>query len=98
VREERVLTLEEAVRKMTSLAADQFNIADRGILRRGSFADIVIFDPATIADTSTFESPRRYPIGIDTVIVNGVIAVREGKYMNMRAGRALLRRAQGSGQ
>jgi N-acyl-D-amino-acid deacylase len=89
VREQQVLALPEAIRKMTSLAASQMKIADRGTLREGYFADIVIFDPKTVADTATFEQPHQYPVGIDTVIVNGVVTVRRGTHTGAHAGRAL---------
>lgn len=74
VRDEGVLTLEAAVRKMTSLPADRFGLAGRGRIAEGAFADLVLFDPATIADRATFESPHAYPVGIDAVVVNGRIA------------------------
>jgi len=78
VREKGILTLEEAVRKMTSLPASRIGIADRGILAEGFKADIVIFDPETVADTATFDDPHRYPAGIWHVFVNGVPVVRDG--------------------
>ncbi|MBI1873328.1 MAG: D-aminoacylase [Acidobacteria bacterium] len=89
VRGEHVLPLPEAIRKMTSLAAAQLKIAERGTLKEGYFADIVVFDPAKVADTATFENPHQYPVGIETVIVNGVITVRNGQHTGARAGRAL---------
>ena len=89
VREQQVLTLPEAIRKMTSLAASQMKIPERGTLREGYFADIVIFDPKIVADTATFEQPHQYPAGIDTVIVNGVVTVRHGTHTGAHAGRAL---------
>jgi N-acyl-D-amino-acid deacylase len=89
VRDEKVLSLPDAIRKMTSLAAAQMKIADRGTLKEGFFADIVIFDPRTVADTATFEKPHQYPVGIDTVIVNGVVTVRNGQHTGAHAGRAL---------
>ena len=89
VRDEKVLSLPEAIRKMTSLAASQLKIAERGTLKEGFFGDVVIFDPNTVADTATFEKPHQYPIGIDTVIVNGVVTVRNGQHTGARAGRAL---------
>jgi N-acyl-D-amino-acid deacylase len=88
-RDERVVPLPEAIRKMTSLAASQLKIADRGTLKEGYFADVVIFDPTTIADTATFEKPHQYPVGIDTVIVNGIVTVRNGTHTGAHAGRAL---------
>jgi N-acyl-D-amino-acid deacylase len=89
VRDERVVPMPDAIRKMTSLAASQMKIAERGMLKEGYFADVVIFDPATIADTATFEKPHQYPVGVDTVIVNGIVTVRNGKHTGAHAGRAL---------
>ncbi|MGE5245287.1 MAG: N-acyl-D-amino-acid deacylase family protein [Betaproteobacteria bacterium] len=89
VRDLHVLTLPEAIRKMTSLPASQMQIADRGTLKPGYFADIVIFDPATIADTATYEKPQQYPVGIDAVIVNGQITVRNNQHTGVHAGRAI---------
>ena len=89
VRDAHVLALPEAIRKMTSLAASQLKIKDRGALEDGYFADLVIFDPATVADTSTYEKPQTYPVGIDTVIVNGIVTVRAGQHTGAHAGRAL---------
>jgi N-acyl-D-aspartate/D-glutamate deacylase len=89
VRDEKVLTLPEAIRKMTSLAATQMKIAERGTLREGYFADVVVFDPGKVADTATFEKPHQYPVGIETVIVNGVVTLRNGQHTGAHAGRAL---------
>ena len=89
VREQQALTLPEAIRKMTSLAASQMKIPDRGRLVEGYFADVVIFDPKTVADTATFEQPHQYPVGIDTVIVNGMVTVSHGTHTGAHAGRAL---------
>jgi dihydroorotase/N-acyl-D-amino-acid deacylase len=89
VREEKVLTLEEAVRKMTSRPADRVGFSDRGILRPGMKADIVVFDPATIADRATYEDPQHYSVGVDTVFVNGRPVVAGGKITSERPGRAL---------
>ena len=91
VREEKLLELREAVRRMTSLAASQFNIPRRGILREGFYADVVIFDPATVIDRATFEKPQQYPIGIDYVIVNGVLTVTPKGHTGARAGRRLVK-------
>ena len=92
VREQPLLTLEEAVRKMTSLPARKHLLADRGVLRPGAFADAVVFNPDTIADIATYAEPRQYPAGIEYVVVNGQIAVEEGRQTGARAGR-MLRRA-----
>ena len=86
-----MLTLPEAIRKMTSLAASQMKIADRGTLKPGVFADIVVFDPKTIADTATYEKPQQYPVGIDMVIVNGAVTLEAGRHTGVHAGRALYR-------
>lgn len=89
VREERVLTLEEAVYKMTALPAARFGLYDRGQLFPGFRADLVVFDAETISDRATFENPHQYPSGIDLVVVNGVVTVEEGQHTGARAGRAL---------
>jgi N-acyl-D-aspartate/D-glutamate deacylase len=91
VREAKLFSLEEAVRKMSGLPARRFKLGERGELREGWAADIVVFDPATIADTATYEDPRRYPDGIDCVIVNGEVAGEAGKQTTARAGRVLRR-------
>ena len=90
MRDEKVFELNEAVRRMTSLAASQFNIPRRGILREGFYADVVVFDPATIIDRATFEKPHQYPVGIEYVIVNGVVTVTPKGHTGARAGRRLL--------
>lgn len=89
VREEKLLTLEEAVRKMTSLPASRMGLADRGIVRPGMAADLVAFDPFTIADRSTYEDPLHYSEGIPYVAVNGELVVDGGKITQARPGRAL---------
>lgn len=91
VREQKLIGLEEAIRKMTSLPAQSFNLWDRGLLRPGMGADIVIFDEKTIVDRATFEQPKQYPVGIEYVIVNGVVAVEKGKHTGTRSGRMLKR-------
>jgi len=89
VREEHTMRLEEAVRKMTSLAASRVGIMDRGILRPGMMADITLFDPATIQDVATYNNPLRYSIGVKYVFVNGRPVVLDGKITDERPGRAL---------
>ena len=89
VREEKVISLEEAIRRMTSLPAQKFNLTDRGLLRDGFAADIVIFDAATVKDLSTYDQPHQYSTGFDYVIVNGVITVDAGKHNGKRAGTVL---------
>jgi dihydroorotase/N-acyl-D-amino-acid deacylase len=89
VREEKLLRLEEAVRKMTSLPASRVGIRDRGILRPGMMADLTVFDPATVRDVATFEDPGHYSVGVKYVFVNGRAVVAEGKITAERPGRAL---------
>jgi len=91
VRDEKLLTLEEAVRKMTSRAAIRVGLTDRGLLRPGFFADITVFDPATIRDVATFEDPNRYSVGVKHVLVNGEAVVKDGRITNARPGRPLRR-------
>jgi N-acyl-D-aspartate/D-glutamate deacylase len=89
VRDERLLTLEQAVHKMTGLSAARVGLRDRGILRAGSFADITIFDPVRVRDRATFEEPNQYPEGIEYVLVNGQIEVDGGRRTDALAGRPL---------
>lgn len=89
VRDEKVITLEEAVRRMTSLPAQKFQLKDRGILKEGFAADIVVFDEKTVRDVSTFEKPHAYSTGFQYVIVNGQVTVDKGIHNGVRAGRAL---------
>jgi len=78
VRELGVLSLEEAVRKMTSLSAERFGLTDRGVVRAGAWADLVLFDPSTIVDSADFADPKRFPDGIHCVVVNGRVVLRDG--------------------
>jgi dihydroorotase/N-acyl-D-amino-acid deacylase len=89
VRDEKVLTMPDAVRKMTSLAAAQLGIRERGTIKEGYFADLVVFDPIHVQDTATFEHPHSFPHGIEYVVVNGVIEIDKEKHTGKRAGRAL---------
>ena len=89
VRERRALTLEDAVRKMSAVPASRVRLTDRGMLRQGFAADVVVFDPATVADRATFAEPFRYADGIRVVIVNGVTTLRDGQRGERRTGRAL---------
>lgn len=86
VRDEKIITLEEAVRRMTSLPARKFNLKQRGLILEGHFADIIIFDENTISDQSTYSNPHAYTKGISTVIVNGQIVVDKGKHLGTRSG------------
>lgn len=96
VREHKVLRLEEAVRKMTSLPAWRLGLQDRGILREGMRADAVLFDAATVIDNATFAAPHQYPTGIQWVLVNGVPVVRDGKHTGARPGVVLRRKSRKS--
>ncbi|MBI4540966.1 MAG: D-aminoacylase [Gemmatimonadetes bacterium] len=89
VREEGVVPLEDAVRKMTSAVAARLSIQDRGILREGMFADVVVFNPRTIVDRATFEDPHQLSVGVEYVFVNGVKVVNAGRPTGVKPGRAL---------
>lgn len=91
VREAGLMSLEDAVRKMTATPSARLGLADRGLLRDGLAADITVFDPATVASTATYEAPRSFPVGIDWVIVNGEIVVAAGEHTGATPGRALRR-------
>ncbi len=93
VRDERLITLPETIRRLTSLAAEWFGLARRGRLREGYFADVVVFDPGTIADRSTFEDSHQYAVGVRDVIVNGRVTLLGGEHTGTLAGRALRRRS-----
>ena len=87
VRDDRVMPLEDAVRKMSSAVASRLSIHDRGVLREGAFADIVVFDPATAADRATYEQPHQLSVGMHHVFVNGVQVVRNGRHTGAKPGR-----------
>ena len=91
VRERKVISLEEAIRKMTTLPASILGLSDRGAIKAGQWADLVLFDQNTVADRATFEDPFQYPVGIDTVLVNGTVVLDEGKHTNARPGKVLKR-------
>jgi N-acyl-D-amino-acid deacylase len=91
VRDLRVMSLETAVRKMTGTPSARLGLADRGLLRDGMKADIVVFDPTTVASTATYEEPRSYPVGIRWVIVNGEVVIADGEHTGAMPGRALRR-------
>src|SRR5207249_1506592 len=92
VRDEHVIPLEQAVHKMTGLTARQLHFRDRGLIKPGLAADLVIFDPATVADRATFTDPFQYPVGIDTVIVNGRVVLDNGRHTGERPGVVIRRR------
>ncbi|MBI5086162.1 MAG: D-aminoacylase [Acidobacteria bacterium] len=91
VRKRGVLTLEDAVRRMTSLPARTFGFKDRGVLREGAAADILVFDPAKVQDKATYAQPHQYTEGIDHVVVNGVVMVDQGALTDARGGKVLRR-------
>ena len=89
VREKKCFSLEEGVKKLTYNPAKILKIEGRGLLKEGNFADIVIFNPDTIKDMATYKNPKQYPVGIDTVIVNGVVAFEDGRQLEVLPGRFL---------
>ena len=89
VRDEALLSLEEAIRKMTSAPAARLGLRDRGVIRDGAVADLVVFDPATVRSTATYDAPRSYPIGIEQVIVAGTLVVADGVHTGATPGRGL---------
>jgi N-acyl-D-amino-acid deacylase len=91
VRELKVLRLEDAIRKMTSLPANTFHFKGRGELREGNWADIVVFDPDKVQDNATYKDPHHYASGIPYVVVNGIVVLRDGEHTHAKAGQALRR-------
>ena len=91
VREERSMSLPEAIRKMTSFPAQRLGLPDRGLLRDGMRADVVVFDPRQVRTPATKRNPKQFPVGIDYVIVNGKVVVDNGAHTGVLAGRALRR-------
>lgn len=89
VRDEKVISLEEAIRKLTSFPCENLGVKKRGRLRTGYFADLVIFDPATIKDNATFEKPHQYSEGVKHVVVNGVQVIKDGQHTGAKPGRAV---------
>jgi N-acyl-D-amino-acid deacylase len=89
VREEHVLTLPDAIRKFSALPAQRIRLTDRGVLKKGMWADLVVFDPATIRDLATYEQPNQLSQGIDYVLVNGVPVVANGKLTGALPGKVL---------
>jgi dihydroorotase/N-acyl-D-amino-acid deacylase len=87
VRDEHVLTLEDAIRKMSSAVATRLSIGERGVLRPGLYADVVVFDPATIADRATYDQPHQLSVGMKYVFVNGTAVIRDGKVTGAKPGR-----------
>jgi dihydroorotase/N-acyl-D-amino-acid deacylase len=89
VREEKKLTLEEAIRKFSALPAQRMRLADRGVLKQGMWADVVVFDPETIRDLATFDNPNQLSQGMEYVVVNGVAVIEEGKMTGALPGKVL---------
>jgi N-acyl-D-amino-acid deacylase len=89
VRDHKTMTLETAVHKMSYMPAKLLKLGDRGLLAEGKAADIVVFDPATVKDNSTFENPHQYPTGISHVLVNGTPIVKNQERLDVRSGRVL---------
>jgi N-acyl-D-amino-acid deacylase len=89
VRDEQLLSLEEAIRKMTGAAAARLSLRQRGTIRDGNIADLVVFDPATVRSNATYDEPRRFPTGIDHVIVNGTLVVHDGEHTGATPGRGI---------
>jgi N-acyl-D-amino-acid deacylase len=89
VREEKVIPIEEAIRRLTGLPATNLELDRRGFLREGMFADVIVFDPATIADRATFEKPHQFAVGMKHVFVNGGHVLKDGEHTGAKPGRAL---------
>ena len=89
VREEKIVTLPEAIRRMSALPATNLELDHRGFLQKGMFADVVVFDPATVADRATYEKPQQYAVGVKDVFVNGEQVLKEGEHTGAKPGRAL---------
>jgi N-acyl-D-amino-acid deacylase len=89
VREEKLISLEEAVRRVTGFPATNLGLDRRGFLKEGQFADVAVFDPATITDRATFEKPHQYAEGVRHVLVNGVPVLKDGQHTGVLPGRAL---------
>jgi N-acyl-D-amino-acid deacylase len=89
VRDEKVIPITEAIRRLSGLPATNLGLDHRGFLKEGMFADVVVFDPATIADRATFEKPHQYAVGMKDVFVNGVQVLKDGEHTGAKPGRAL---------
>jgi N-acyl-D-amino-acid deacylase len=89
VREEKLIPVEEAIRRLSGLPAENLGLDRRGLLKPGHFADVAVFDPTTIADRATFENPHQYAVGMKHVFVNGVAVLRDGEHTGALPGRAL---------
>jgi N-acyl-D-amino-acid deacylase len=89
IRDEKVIPMKEAIRRLSGLAATNLGLDHRGFLKEGMFADVVVFDSATISDRATFEKPHQYAVGVKQVFVNGVQVIKDGEHTGAKPGRAL---------
>jgi N-acyl-D-aspartate/D-glutamate deacylase len=89
VRDTGALALEAAIHKITQMPARKLRLEDRGVIAVGAYADLVAFDPTTVADRATFDAPHRYPVGIPHVVVNGVLTLRDGEHTGQLGGRGV---------
>ena len=89
MKERKILTLEDAIRKMTSWPATRLRLANRGAIREGNWADVTIFDLDQLQDKATYESPMEFPTGIEWVLVNGVVTVDHGRHTGAKAGQVM---------
>jgi N-acyl-D-amino-acid deacylase len=89
VRDEKVLTMSDAIHRLSGQPANNLGLDHRGFLKEGMFADVVVFDPATISDRATFEKPHQYAVGVKHVFVNGVQVIKNGEHTGAKPGRAL---------
>jgi N-acyl-D-amino-acid deacylase len=89
VREGKIIPIKEAIRRLSGLPATNLGLDHRGFLKEGMFADVVVFDPATITDRATFEKPHQYAVGVKHVFVNGVQVLNDGEHTGAKPGRAL---------
>jgi N-acyl-D-amino-acid deacylase len=89
VREEKIIPLEEAVRRLSSLPAENLKLDRRGLLKPGYFGDVVVFDPASISDHATFEKPHQYATGVRHVFVNGVQVIKDGEHTGAKPGQVV---------
>ena len=89
VREEELISLEEIIRRMTSLAAQKFHLPGRGLIKEGMVADIVVFDDQEVTDKATYENPHQYSIGFKFILVNGQLVLENGRHTGVKSGKAL---------
>ena len=89
IRDRNIISLPEAIRKMTSLPAKVLSIQDRGLIKEDYFADIVVFNEKTISDNATFQNPHQYSNGVEHVLINGVIVIKDGKHTGAKPGKVL---------